>query len=74
MMFIENVPCYARHKSKGVHHIAKVLITIINATMGIESRNNQKIHPEGLQAFSTLQRCTAVSTQKSGLTSISVLE
>ena len=32
----------------------KVLITIINATIGIESRNNQKIHPEGLQAFKTL--------------------
>ena len=48
MMFIKNMTCYAQHRSKGVHHIAKVLIVIINATMGIESKNNRMIYPEGL--------------------------
>jgi hypothetical protein len=47
-----------------------VLITIINVTMGIESKNNQGFRPEGLQAFKTLQRCTTVPTWRTGWTSI----
>jgi hypothetical protein len=47
-----------------------VLITIINVTMGIESKNNRGFCPEGLQAFKTLQRCTTVPTWRTGWTSI----